>query len=29
MCCWNGWGEESIVVELLDSVCGFLVELVG
>ena len=26
---WNGWGEESIVVELPDSARGFLAELVG
>ncbi|VFT29968.1 putative oxidase [Pseudomonas aeruginosa] len=26
---WNGWGEESTVVELPDSARGFLAELVG
>lgn len=26
---WNGWGEESTVVELPDSTRGFLAELVG
>lgn len=26
---WSGWGEESIMVKLPDSVRGFLIELVG